>query len=281
MKKEIIILLSSTLLAACGGGGGGNESGGSNTFAETVPGLQSTVSSATVANGAIAYQQYYSGPLELQKNQWLPIPGVPLPIVNSTVEFNGTSGSGSIQFSLFGATQRIETSDRYANSRWTGSLSAGAIYLEGNALLGCDLDAASPIEKTQLFVSTSLERVANMKEIDEVWGKSFTVQECGTAGVVGLADVNINSDGSSSWDLFKNPPTSNGSLSRDELITLLQMNTYGGGVNLNGVFVGNGRASGHLYRYTRNGAPRHAIVVRHYRTVPTPKSSDYLLLQKG
>lgn len=268
--KMAITAAAAFSLVACGGGGDGDS--GSGPVGNTIAGSGSTIPSATSGSGAIAYRQYSNSTNGLF-GMFLP-KAANMPQFSSSVLFDPASGSGSISFPLFGTSQKIETSNNYVNAIWSGALRAGLVQHDGNLLMGCKLDATSVTDRTQIFASSSLTQITNMRDIDDIYGKTFSVYECDGNGVVTRQDLVVNSNGTSIWSLFDNE-----NLTVNHLITLLQMNDYNGGVNLGGTLVRNGFAIGHLYRYVKNGSSKFSIVLRLDANGRPP--SDYLLVQKN
>jgi len=273
MKRLVVSLAVTTLLIACGGGGEGkNENSASGGVNAGSGG--SGAGSVFTSGGSIQYRQYYSGPIAWGYDI-LPPYNSSLPVVNAEVQYNSSTMQGGIDFPLFGASQKIQTTNGYKDVQWTGKLTAGLMAFDGNVLMGCDLRAPSSADRNHVFVSTALSQITDMKQIDDIYGKTFTAQTCGTAGIQFEKDVVINKDGTSTWSILNGDV-----LDVNGLITLLQMNTYNNGVMLGATFTSSTRSVGHLYKYNKDGKSKFAIALRRELRMGAQDKRDFVLLEK-
>lgn len=262
MKKHLLVSLAAIALAGCGGGGDDDSKGGANSGSNgasppvttppvttppvtTTPGAGSTTPSAEtpVTNGAIRYAQYQSGNTAFSDAGWS------APLVDAVVNFNATSQQGSIQFPVAGGTQAISTTNGYDTVAWSGPFSGGAYRLAGNALVGCSG------ARTQVFISSSLQRLTEGTAVDALTGLTFDMFDCGLLQQSKSETLKFNTDGSLTLSI------ANATLAKNEVFNMLNAEKYGGALINNGG-PNAGGYSGQAFRYTANGMNRHAIVIQ-------------------
>jgi hypothetical protein len=251
-KKESIETVCAALACLCLTACGGGETDPS-AYKETTTGAGSTVLSAEVpaTQATIRYAQYQAS----TTNNWT------LPVVSATVNFNPTSKSGSIQFPLLGGTELVSTADAYATVSWTGPLTAGAYRFNGNLLMGCN-SSASPAEASQVFASSSLERLQDAKPLDALHGITFDLFDCSLLQQSKVETLKINADGTLYMSTTKSVASEN------DMINMLNPEKWGGAL-IDSTYYG-----GHAFRYGINGVNKYAIVLQ-TRTTSSNADSVY------
>lgn len=248
--QALCVALCCLALSACGGGGGDDPS----AYKVTTAGAGSTVVSAETAatQATIRYAQYQSTPTY----NWT------IPVLNATVNFSPSSKVGSIQFPLPGGTETVSTSDAYANVSWAGPLNAGAYRFNGNILMGCDTKAA-PLAATQVFVSSSLERLQDAQPLDALHGVTFDLFDCALMQQSKVETLKINADGTLTMSTTKSVAT------QDQMIDMLNPEKWNGTL-IDGVAYG-----GHAFRYGSNGVNKFAIVLKRRTLTASDGTSVY------
>jgi hypothetical protein len=243
MAKPACLLAIIAGLAACGGGADSKSRSGPNTYKETTAGSGSTVADAetAVSQGTITYANYRLWNTPMTDQAWA------LPSVIAAVDFNAAAKAGSIKFAAANGNQVISTSDGYATVTWAGPFASGVYQFHGNLLVGCNASAAVATEATEIFVSTSLQRVVGAAPLDDLNGYTFDVLDCsGTQGDT----LKFNTDGTLTMSFAKS------ALSQNQKINLLNPETFGGAL------VDNKYHGGHVFRFGRNGVTRYAIAMQ-------------------
>lgn len=251
--KTISAALACLSLAACGGGSG---EGDPHVYKEVVAGPGSTVVSAEVpANQAtIRYAQYLTSTA----------PNATPPVVNATVNFNATSKAGSIQFPLANGIELISTTNGYSTVSWSGPFTSGAYRFNGNLLMGCTAGASS-LEASQVFASTSLERLQDAKPLDALHGLTFDLFDCALMQQSKVETLKINVDGTLAMSITPSIASEN------QMINMLNPEKWGGAL-IDGSYFG-----GHAFRYGKDGSNKYAIVLQK-RTMSSAGSFYHYLL---
>jgi len=247
MKKNSYVSLTLFALAACGGGGGGDPS----AYKATTAGPGSTVASAetAVTQGSIRYAQYQA------TNTVMSDKGYAVPAISATVNFDPASRKGSIQFPVSAGTQLVSTADAYATASWSGPLSSGAYRFNGNLLMGCNAAAPTSNEISQIFVSSSLERVQD-GSVDDLSGTTFDVFDCALLAQSKVETLKINTDGTLYMSI------TNSTIPKNQAFDLLNPEKYPGILIANANSKGSGAYSGQVFRYGVDGTTRYAIVLQ-------------------
>ncbi|MBK4736625.1 hypothetical protein [Noviherbaspirillum pedocola] len=249
MHKALAVAILPLSLAACGGGGGGGSD--PSAYSATTAGSGSTISTAE-ATGTIKYSQYQQNTTAMYDKSFS------VSSVSATVNFNSTSKQGSIQFPVLGVNELVSTNDGYATVKWTGPFLTGAYKFNGDILMGCNTGAATEAEKTQVFVSSSLERVKD-GFIDDLNGTTYDLFDCSILEQGKMETLQINTDGSLIMS------TSNESIPKNQVFDMLNPEKNFGGALINGINVNSkykGGYSGQVFKYGVNGVTRHAIVIQ-------------------
>lgn len=233
-------------LAACGGGGSDPSA-----YKATTAGAGSAVVSAeaAVTQGTIRYAQYQA------TNTVMSDKGYVVPSVSATVNFDPASNKGSIQFPISAGTQLVSTADAYATVSWAGPLSSGAYRFNGNLLMGCNAAAPTSNEITQVFVSSSLQRVQD-GNVDDLSGITFDVIDCALLAQSKVETLKINTDGT----LYLS--VTNSTIPKNQVFDLLNPEKYPGILISAANNRGSGAYSGQVFRYGANGVTRYAIVLQ-------------------
>jgi hypothetical protein len=249
--KTAAAALACLCVAACGGAGDDPAA-----YKATTTGAGSTVVSAEspATQATIRYAQYQASTAG----------GWALPMVNATVNFNQASRNGSIQFPLPGGTELVSTTDAYSTVSWTGPFTGGAYRFNGNLLMGCNPNA-SPLEASQVFASSSLERLQDAQPLDALHGITFDLFDCSLLQQARVETLKINTDGTLSMSTTKSVASEN------DMINMLNPEKWGGAL-IDGIPYG-----GHAFRYGSNGANKFAIVLQK-RTMMNARSVYHYLL---
>nr|WP_217343682.1 hypothetical protein [Noviherbaspirillum sp. L7-7A]MBV0877751.1 hypothetical protein [Noviherbaspirillum sp. L7-7A] len=245
MKKNVCASLMLLALAACGG------SSDPGAYKATTAGPGSSVASAetAAAQGTIRYAQYQA------TNTVMSDKGYAVPSLSAAVNFDPASKKGSIQFPVAAGTELVSTSDAYATVSWAGPLSSGAYRFNGNLLMGCNASASTTNEVTQVFASSSLERVQN-GSVDDLSGTTFDVFDCALLAQSKVETLKINTDGTLYMSI------TNSTLPKNQAFDLLNPERYPGILIANANGRGSGAYSGQAFRYGVNGVTRYAIVLQ-------------------
>lgn len=250
MKKNSYVSLAvlALALAACGGGGGGGSD--PSAYKATTAGPGSTVASAelAVSQGTIRYAQYQTTSTTMYDKSWA------LPSISATVNFNSSTRQGSIQFPVAGASELISTSDAYATASWTGPFPSGAYRFNGNILVGCGAPTSAAIDSTQVFVSSSLERIRD-GAVDDLNGTTYDIVNCPLLQQSKVETLKINADGSVYLSL------TNSTIPKNQAFDMFNPEKYPGALFTN-ASPGDGYYAGHAFRYDADGVTRHAIVIQ-------------------
>jgi hypothetical protein len=250
--ETVYAVLACLCLTACGG-----SASDPSAYTATKPGAGSTVFSAevTAAQATIRYAQYQAS----ATSNWT------LPVVSATVNFNPASKTGTIQFPLMERTELVSTTDAYATVAWTGPLTAGAYRFNGNLLMGCN-PSASSAEASQVFASSSLERLQDAQPLDALHGITFDLFDCSLLQQSKAETLKINADGTLSMSITKSVATEN------QMIDMLNPEKWGGAL-IDGNYYG-----GHAFRYGINGVNKYAIVLQKRTTSANAVSVYHYLL---
>jgi hypothetical protein len=245
MKKNVCASLALLALTACGGGSD------PSAYKATTAGAGSSVASAetAVAQGTIRYAQYQATNTVMSDKAYV------VPSLSAAITFDTTSKKGSIQFPLPAGTELVSTSDAYASVSWAGPLSSGAYRFNGNLLMGCNALAATTNEVTQVFVSSSLERVKD-GSVDDLSGITFDVFDCALLAQSKTETLKINTDGTLYLSI------TNSTIPKNQAFDLLNPEKYPGILIANANGRGSGAYSGQAFRYGVDGTTRYAIVLQ-------------------
>lgn len=245
MKKHACASVLLLTLAACGSGSD------PSAYKATTAGPGSTVASAEAAatQGTIQYAQYQA------TNTVMSDKGYVVSTISATVNFDATLKKGSIQFPTSAGTELVSTSDAYATVSWAGPFSTGAYRFNGNLLMGCNASASTSNEVTQVFISSSLERVQE-GAVDDLSGTTFDVFDCALLAQAKVETLKINTDGALYLSI------TNSTIPRNQAFDLLNPEKYPGILISNANGRGSGAYSGQAFRYGVNGATKYAIVLQ-------------------
>lgn len=245
MKKNVYASLTVLALTACGGGGSDPSA-----YKATTAGPGSTVASAetAVSQGTIRYTQYQTTSTTMSDKSWAP------PSVSATVNFNPSAKTGSIQFPVAGGTELVASSDAYATASWTGPFPNGAYRFNGNILVGCSAPTSAGIDSTQVFVSSSLERIKD-GAVDDLNGTTYDIVNCPLLQQSKVETLKINADGSLYLSL------TNSTIPKNQAFDMLNPEKYFGALFSN-ASPADGYYAGHAFRYDADGVTRHAIVIQ-------------------
>jgi hypothetical protein len=246
MKKNVCASLTLLALTACGGGGSDPSAYKATTAG---PGSTTASAEAAVTQGTIRYAQYQATNTVMSDKSYA------VPAVSATVNFDPASKKGSIQFPVPVGTELVSTSDAYATVSWAGPLSSGAYRFNGNLLMGCNASASSSNEVTQVFVSSSLERVQD-GSVDDLSGATFDVVDCALLAQSSVETLRINTDGTLYMSI------TNSTIPKNQAFDLLNPERYPGILIANANGRGSGAYSGQVFRYGVNGVTRYAIVLQ-------------------
>lgn len=254
--QSLFILAIGAGLAACGGGGdsGGNNSGNTSgndpVTTPTTPGQGSTLTSAETGSGKIQYTQYQPNNTNMSER------GFSVMSLSSNVTFNTTTKAGSIEIpSVLGQTETVSTTDGYNTVAWAGPLTSGSYKFQGNVLMGCNPNAVVQNDATQVFVSSSLQRL-KAGAIDDMNNTTFDLYDCASLKQGTVNTLKIASDGSltfSNIDLI---------VPKNQVFDMLNPESYPGILVNNLDYATRGTYSGHAYRYTNNGTSKYVIVIQ-------------------
>jgi hypothetical protein len=171
-----------------------------------------------------------------------------------------------------GVNELITTSDGYATIKWTGPFLTGSYKFNGNILMGCNTSATTEAEKTQVFVSSSLERVKD-GFVDDLNGTTYDLVDCSILEQGKLETLQINTDGS----LFMS--TSNATIPKNQVFDMLNPEkNFGGALINNGDAKYKGNYSGHAFKYGANGVTKHAIAIQTSANNTTNGSNYHYML---